>query len=67
MDLTDFLHKWEGERNLTPLITAWFDRDPRTIRLWKRKTPRYVRFVLSLVDREWEKRGGRDDLIFFEF
>lgn len=68
MSLLEFIHKWESaeENKLRLLITAFFERDERTIRRWMSKTPRYARWVLARINEEWEK-NGRDYAIFFKF
>jgi hypothetical protein len=65
MSLLEFIHKWESteENRLRLLVTAFFERDERTIRRWMSETPRYAKWVLARINEEWEK-NGRDYAIF---
>ncbi|MBD2457727.1 hypothetical protein H6G80_27105 [Nostoc sp. FACHB-87] len=68
MSLLEFIHKWEApeENRLRLLVTAFFERDERTIRKWmNEQTPRYARWVLDQINKEWE-RNGRNYAIFFQ-
>lgn len=68
MSLQEFIHKWESpdENRLRLLITAFFERDERTIRKWMKETPRYAKWILDKINEDWE-RNGRDYAIFFKY
>lgn len=71
MNLIEFLAKWAGEdaeteQKIKASLSAFFDRDPRTIRNWLNKTPQYVRWNLKRLDKEWEQLGKINYAIFFD-
>jgi hypothetical protein len=67
MNLQDFLYKWEpeAENRLTVLLTQWFQRDQRTMRNWRKSTPRPAQLALALLDRQWTEKG-KSYTIFFD-
>ncbi len=71
MNLLDFLCKWSKgnsaeESKLKAMLCGLFERDPRTLQNWVNQTPKYVRPVLRIIDREWETNGISYS-IFFDF
>ncbi|WP_414589244.1 hypothetical protein [Scytonema sp. PCC 10023] len=65
MNLLEFVHKWEApnENKLRSLLCAFFEKDPRTLRNWQKKTPREVQWILDRIDKDWQKTG-RDYSVF---
>jgi hypothetical protein len=71
MSLLEFLCKWargdsSEECRLKAMLCGFFERDPRTIRNWMSRTPKYVKWVLEKIDQEWEESGQINYSIFFK-
>lgn len=67
MTLNEFYKKWElvEDAQIKGLLAAFFERDERTIRRWKEKTPYYVQWCLKEISKKWES-SGKSYRIFFD-
>ncbi|WP_341531877.1 hypothetical protein WKK05_38380 (plasmid) [Nostoc sp. UHCC 0302] len=69
MSLLEFLCKWDSteELRLQGMLCTFFERDPRTIRNWMNRTPKYVKWVLAKLDQEWSEVGEINYSVFFKY
>lgn len=67
MTLNEFYAKWQLDHDtkIKGLLSAFFERDERTIRRWRNKTPYYVQWCLKEISKKWEE-SGKSYRIFFD-